>query len=177
MSTMPAQPVAKSQLKRLAGADAHKIDAALAQDGQGVAVYASYDGAVVVTVSYGNRFSDIGSRFPPSSYGEYTLRGFCPPDGTLLADQGVSPALRNREVIPQIPTRLWAEGGSQTVHPGQRTGLDSVLPVLGLEPEPTQRFVIQDERLPVEPPPPPEPPAEPKTKLTSWWSRFQTPGR
>jgi hypothetical protein len=113
------------------GADARKIDAVLAQPGQGAALYTSPDGATTLTVSFGNRHADIGSRFPPASYGEFALRGFCPPVGRLLADEGISPALRNREKIPQIPTRLWAAGGSKTVHPGQRTGLDSILPVFG----------------------------------------------
>jgi hypothetical protein len=99
MPTMPAQPVSRSQLRGMRGADARKIDRVLAQPGQGVALYTSGD---TMTVSFGNRFDDIGTRFAPSAYGDFVLRAFCPPEGTLLAEQGISPALRNREVIPQI---------------------------------------------------------------------------
>jgi hypothetical protein len=152
------------------GADARKIDTCLSQPGIGAALYSSYDGATVLTVSFGNRFADIGTRHCPANYGEFLLRAYVPPEGTLLADEMISPALRNRDVIPQIAAPPRAP--SRTVHPGDRTGLESVMPVLGLEPAPDERFVIEGFQEP-EPPPPAEQPAEPSRGPRSWWDQWR----
>jgi hypothetical protein len=48
----------------MTGADARKIDQVLAQPGQGVAVFACYDGSTVVTVSYGTDTPTSDPGFP-----------------------------------------------------------------------------------------------------------------
>jgi hypothetical protein len=131
MNGVNTNQVSPSQLKRMCSPeDRAKVDRTLTQPGMGAALYQDSTGDIKMLVSYGNRFADIGTRFAPSAYGDFVLRAFCPPDGALLADQGISPALRNRDVIAQIsaPPR----SPSVTIHPGQRTGLESVMPVLGL---------------------------------------------
>jgi hypothetical protein len=89
----------------------------------------------------------------------------------------VSPALlgvRQQAENPQI--HLPARGPSRTLFPGSRTGLESVMPVLGLEPAPTQDVIIQEYEEAEPAPPPPAEPAAP-TGPRSWWSRFESPGR
>jgi hypothetical protein len=160
---------------QLAGRDAPKVDATLKQPGLGIAIYQDAGAINRMVMSYGTFRAELPGRYPPANCGELTLRAWCPPMSESSLQDMVSPLLlgvrQQQEQTYQIPTRLWSERGSRTEHPGQRTGADSILMPLGLEPEPTQRFIIADEREP-EPAPPPPPPEEPK-KLRSYWDRFK----
>jgi hypothetical protein len=167
--------VSKAQLKQLAPPEQRtKIDQALAQPGIGAALYVDSAGNKLV-LGYGTFRAELPSRFCPASVGDMTLRAYTPPAAVGGPEEMVSPLLigvRQQQETPQFPTK-WANAPSQTEHPGDRIGVAAVMMPLGLEPEPTQRFVIQEERESA-PAPPPPPPEEPK-RLKSWWSRFDVP--
>jgi hypothetical protein len=167
--------VSPSAMKRLAAADAAKVAAILKEPGQGVALYRDSSGNNLL-MSYGVYKAQIPHRFPPGSVGEMQLLAYCPPSATSQAEEMISPLLigvREQQRIPQFPTK-WANAPSRTEHPGDRIGVNSILAPLGLEPEPgPMRVEIADERASAPPPPPHAPKrVEPKTGLTSWWSRF-----
>jgi hypothetical protein len=138
----------------------------------GAALYAG--GGNKIVLSYGTHEADIGHRYPPGACGDLVLQAYCPPAATTGPQGMVSPLLsgvRQQDEMPQIaaPPR----GQSRTVFPGQRTGLDSVMPVLGLEPAPVEYLVEGQDEVEAPPPPPPdEPPAPSGPK--SRWDRFET---
>jgi hypothetical protein len=160
----------------MAGADAPKVDAALSRPSMGAALYSDAGGVNTIVLSYGTWQAELPGRYPPSNWGEFTLLAYCPPGTDSAPAEMVSPLLtgvRQQDKMPQItaPPR----SPSVTVHPGSRTGLESVMPVLGLEPTPTQDVIIQGyEEAEPAPPPPPAESATP-TGPKSWWSRFNVP--
>jgi hypothetical protein len=109
--------VSAGQFRRIAGGElSERTEQILENPDWGVALYRSDSGRYVV--SFGNRFADVPTRFPPSHYGDSVLSEFVAPEP--VEPDMVSPVKRAMmDRPPQIARPPSAP--PRTVYPDYRT--------------------------------------------------------